>query len=72
MDTISELLSRNELNLLLDEQMSDKERDELVECEAICQRFMEWDLEGLIERREFEYVRPLLSEVVEGSPDEEN
>lgn len=65
---VSELLSRNELNLLLDEQMSEKEREELVECEAICRRFMEWDLEELIRRREFECVRPLLAELVEGAP----
>jgi DNA mismatch repair protein MSH5 len=67
---VSGLLSRNELNLLLDEQMSEKEREELVECEAICRRFMEWDLEEFIGRREFGLVRGLLADIVEHSQGE--
>jgi len=64
---ISELLARNELNLLLDEQMSEREREELQECEAVCRRFLEWDLNELIERKDFGSVRAQLEAIVEGS-----
>jgi len=64
----SELLGRNELDLLLDEQMSEREREELAGCEEVCQRFMEWDLGELVGRKEFEHVRPLLSAIVRGEP----
>lgn len=57
--------------MLLDEQMSEKEREELVACETICRQFMEWDLEDLIKRRDFGVVRLLLAERVEGVAEED-
>lgn len=60
----SELLNRNELNVLLDERMSEQEKAELVQCENICRRFLEWDLIGLVTNGAYEEVRPLLRKVV--------
>lgn len=41
----SDLLSRHELNQLLDEEMDEKERDELRAAEEICRRFLAWQLD---------------------------
>ncbi|KAL1722791.1 DNA mismatch repair protein MutS [Schizophyllum commune] len=38
------LISTHELGQLLDEEMSEKERDELEEAEAVCRRFLAWNL----------------------------
>ncbi|KAI5896843.1 uncharacterized protein SCHCODRAFT_02725125 [Schizophyllum commune H4-8] len=40
----SRLISTHELGQLLDEEMSEKERDELEEAEAVCRRFLAWNL----------------------------
>ena len=42
----SQLLSRHELGRLLDEEMTEKERQELEEAEAVCRRFLAWDLKA--------------------------
>lgn len=41
---MNRLLLTHELDRLLDEGMSEVERLELKEAEAICRRFLEWDL----------------------------
>ncbi|KAL1736511.1 DNA mismatch repair protein MutS [Schizophyllum commune] len=41
---VSRLISTHELGQLLDEEMSEKERDELEEAEAVCRRFLAWNL----------------------------
>lgn len=64
---VSGLLQRNEINLLLDEQMSDREREELLESEAICRRFLEWDLTGFIDRGELKDCRVELANIVDGA-----
>jgi hypothetical protein len=46
--------------------MSDKEKEELQECEQRCRRFLEWDLSGLIESCNFDEVINLLRLVVNG------
>ncbi|KAF7314371.1 DNA mismatch repair protein 5 [Mycena kentingensis (nom. inval.)] len=43
---VSQLLSAHELGKLLDEEMSEAERKDLENAEAVCRRFLEWDLEG--------------------------
>ena len=40
----SNLLSTHQLNRLLDEGMTDSERSDLQDAEAICRRFLQWDL----------------------------
>jgi DNA mismatch repair protein MSH5 len=44
-DISSDLLSRHELNQLLDEEMDEKERGELKAAEDICRRFLAWQLD---------------------------
>ncbi|KAL1699469.1 DNA mismatch repair protein MutS [Schizophyllum commune] len=41
---LARLISTHELGQLLDEEMSEKERDELEEAEAVCRRFLAWNL----------------------------
>jgi DNA mismatch repair protein MSH5 len=41
----SHLLSTHELGQLLDEEMTEAEMDELEQAEAVCRRFMTWNLE---------------------------
>ncbi|KAI0087825.1 muts domain V-domain-containing protein [Irpex rosettiformis] len=41
---VSRLLSTHELGLLLDEDMTDKERVEFEEAEEVCRKFLAWDL----------------------------
>lgn len=41
----SELLSRHELGQLLDEDLTDAEKAELEEAEAVCRAFVAWDLD---------------------------
>ena len=67
LDPYSGLLARNELNLLLDEQMSERERQELQECEAVCRRFLEWDLNEFVERKDFGLARSQLEAIVDGT-----
>jgi len=42
----SQLLSRHELSQLLDEEMTEKEHQELEEAEVVCRRFLAWDLKA--------------------------
>lgn len=41
---LSHLISTHELRRLLDEGMTKGEREDLAEAEAICRRFLQWDL----------------------------
>ncbi|KAG6837182.1 hypothetical protein H0H93_013409 [Arthromyces matolae] len=43
---VSHLLSTHELVRLLDESMTDKERLDLQDAEAVCRRFLAWDLDS--------------------------
>ncbi|KAF7298996.1 DNA mismatch repair protein 5 [Mycena indigotica] len=43
---VSRLLSAHELTKLLDEEMSEEERLDLEDAEAVCRRFLQLDLEG--------------------------
>jgi hypothetical protein len=54
------------MNILLDEAMSDQEKEDLQESEQRCRRFLEWDLSGLIEKGEFDRVTETLRLVVDG------
>jgi DNA mismatch repair protein MSH5 len=67
---VSEVLNQHEINVLLDEAMSDKEREELQKSEQRCRRFLEWDLSGLIESGNFEKVVNTLGLVVNGPQEE--
>ena len=42
---ISDLISKHEVVQLMDEEMTGEEVADLAEAEAICKRFLEWDLE---------------------------
>lgn len=41
---VSRLISTHELGQLLDEEMLEDEREELAEAEAVCRRFLAWNL----------------------------
>ncbi|KAG6868979.1 hypothetical protein C0993_006501 [Termitomyces sp. T159_Od127] len=43
---VSHLLSRHELVRVLDESMTEEERLDLQDAEAICRRFLTWDLDS--------------------------
>jgi len=43
---VSYLISTHELGQLLDEEMTDKEREDLEDAEAVCRKFLQWNLEG--------------------------
>ncbi|KAG6814232.1 hypothetical protein H0H92_015347 [Tricholoma furcatifolium] len=43
---VSHLLSTHELRRLLDESMTDEERIDLQDAEAVCRRFLAWDLDS--------------------------
>uniref|UniRef100_A0A8H7Y3V9 DNA mismatch repair proteins mutS family domain-containing protein n=1 Tax=Psilocybe cubensis TaxID=181762 RepID=A0A8H7Y3V9_PSICU len=43
---VTNLLTTHKLSLLLDEQMSSDERADLEDAEAICRRFLKWDLKS--------------------------
>ncbi|KAJ7935731.1 DNA mismatch repair protein MutS [Mycena leptocephala] len=43
---VSHLISTHELGKLLDEEMTDKEREDLADAEAVCRKFLQWNLEG--------------------------
>ncbi|KAK7056881.1 hypothetical protein VNI00_002598 [Paramarasmius palmivorus] len=43
---VSEMLSNHEINRLLDEGMTEKEKEDLEEAEVICRRFLAWDIQG--------------------------
>ncbi|KAL4267599.1 DNA mismatch repair MutS family protein [Pleurotus pulmonarius] len=43
---VSELISKHEIVRLLDEEMTEEERGQLEEAEAICRRFIAWDLQA--------------------------
>ena len=40
------LLSSHKLNVLLDEKMTDADRSDLEDAEAVCRRFLAWNLKG--------------------------
>ncbi|KAJ7819398.1 DNA mismatch repair protein MutS [Mycena olivaceomarginata] len=42
---VSHLISTHELGKLLDEVMTEKEREDLADAEAVCRRFLQWNLE---------------------------
>ena len=67
-----ELLSTHELPKLLDEAISEEERLDMDLASAVCQRFLEWDLET--QEASFGEVRERLAQVLGldvGSADEE-
>lgn len=41
----SEAISNHEIGTLLDEDMTDSERQDLEEAEVVCRRFLAWNLE---------------------------
>ncbi|KAJ7644219.1 DNA mismatch repair protein MutS [Roridomyces roridus] len=43
---VSHLISTHELGQLLDEEMTEKEREDLADAEVVCRRFLQWNLEG--------------------------
>ncbi|KAJ6559109.1 DNA mismatch repair protein MutS [Mycena vulgaris] len=43
---VSQLISTHELGRLLDEEMTDTERVDLEDAEAVCRKFLQWNLEG--------------------------
>ncbi|KAJ7147040.1 DNA mismatch repair protein MutS [Mycena crocata] len=43
---VSHLISTHELGRLLDEEMTDKEREDLEDAESVCRKFLQWNLEG--------------------------
>ncbi|SJL07430.1 uncharacterized protein ARMOST_10779 [Armillaria ostoyae] len=61
----SEMISNHELGRLLDEEMTEEERKDLEDAEAVCRRFLAWDLEN-----EHGNVKMRLAEIL-GSTDEE-
>ncbi|KAK7048433.1 muts 5 [Favolaschia claudopus] len=51
---VSHLISAHELGKLLDEEMTDQEREDLADAEAVCRRFLHWNLqeeEGSVKAR---------------------
>ncbi|KAK0503937.1 DNA mismatch repair protein MutS [Armillaria luteobubalina] len=62
---VSEMISNHELSRLLDEEMTEEERKELEDAEAVCRRFLAWDLEN-----EHGNVKKKLAEIL-GSTDED-
>ncbi|KAF4617915.1 hypothetical protein D9613_005905 [Agrocybe pediades] len=62
---VTNLLSTHKLNLLLDEGMTEAERLELEDAEAVCRRFLAWDLKADAEQELGEgYVKRKLGEVL--------
>ncbi|KAK0244297.1 muts domain V-domain-containing protein [Armillaria nabsnona] len=61
----SEMISNHELGRLLDEEMTEEERKDLEDAEAVCRRFLAWDLEN-----EHGNVKMRLAEIL-GSTDED-
>ncbi|KAK0221916.1 DNA mismatch repair protein MutS [Armillaria fumosa] len=61
----SDMISNHELGRLLDEEMTEEERKDLEDAEAVCRKFLAWDLEN-----EHGNVKRQLSEIL-GSTDEE-
>ncbi|RDX49897.1 hypothetical protein OH76DRAFT_495372 [Lentinus brumalis] len=59
---VSELLARHEVCQLLDEDMTDRERQELEEAEEICRKFLSWDLSAAGRQRP---VRAILAETLD-------
>ncbi|KAI0714049.1 DNA mismatch repair protein MutS [Cerioporus squamosus] len=59
---VSELLARHEVCQLLDEDMRDRERQELEEAEEVCRRFLAWDLSSTGRQRS---VREILAETLD-------
>ncbi|KAL0961433.1 hypothetical protein HGRIS_006378 [Hohenbuehelia grisea] len=43
---VSDLVSKHEIRRLLDEEMTEEERMDLADAEAVCRRFLVWDLEA--------------------------
>ncbi|KAF9554712.1 hypothetical protein CPC08DRAFT_744416 [Agrocybe pediades] len=69
---VTNLLSTHKLNLLLDEGMTEAERLELEDAEAVCRRFLAWDLKADAEQELGEgYVKRKLGEVLGRVEEEE-
>lgn len=60
----SELLVRHEVCQLLDEDMTDEERNELEEAEEVCRRFLAWDLTPGRDISRQSSVREALTEIL--------
>ena len=60
--TLRELLSVHELPKLLDEAISEEEQLDMDLASAVCQRFLEWDLET--QEASFGEVRARLAQVL--------
>ncbi|KAF8890007.1 muts domain V-domain-containing protein [Gymnopilus junonius] len=60
---VTDLLSSHMLNVLLDEKMSDVERSDLEDAEAVCRRFLAWNLKEVEVLREG-YVKTKLGEIL--------
>jgi hypothetical protein len=56
----SDILKRDEIGLLLDEEMTDDEKKELEECGEVCQRFVRWKMSAQDEVGVKERLRAVL------------
>ncbi|KAI0688883.1 DNA mismatch repair protein MutS [Earliella scabrosa] len=61
---VSELLARHEVSKLLDEDMTDRERQELEEAEEVCRRFLAWDFTSRSGRDNEPAVRDALAHIL--------
>jgi DNA mismatch repair protein MSH5 len=62
-NAISELLNQNDISTILDEQLSEGEKRDLLEAEVICRRFLEWDLSALIQSKRWNGIRNHLTSI---------
>ncbi|KAF9019023.1 hypothetical protein BDZ89DRAFT_1103526 [Hymenopellis radicata] len=66
---VSEVIANHELGTLLDEEMTDDERHDLEDAEAVCRRFLAWNLEhedGNVKKRLAQVLgRPMDDEDIE-------
>lgn len=46
---VSQLLNRHEVHVLLDEEMTEDEQNDLVDAESVCRRFLLWNLDSVNE-----------------------
>ncbi|KAF7288536.1 DNA mismatch repair protein 5 [Mycena chlorophos] len=63
---VSRLLSAHELGKLLDEEMTEEERFDLEDAEAVCRRFLAWDLD-----EDADNVKQRLADVLGGTENAE-
>lgn len=62
----SKLLSNHEIVQLLDEEMTEEEEQDLRDAEAVCKRFLQWDLDD----KDGKGVKERLKEVLGLTEDE--